>query len=340
MEPKTIDGAPQAARWHRAEPRRDLPWSALERMVSRALPQARLLAVEPLTGGLRNANFRLRVDSTDRLLMLRVYEHDASLCRKEIDLMRRIAGAVPVPEVIHAAPGGLDEIPPFTISNFVEGITFHELRRGGDREAIAQAAASVGEVLAAIGQFRFARPGWLGPGPEVTGPLLEGADPMPRFLDLCLASANLQRRMDDELRQRIHLFAWTHAPVFAKLDRESHLVHGDFNRRNLVVRAGSAGWRVAAVLDWEFAVSGTPLADLGSFLRYERAARPLLEPHVSQGYLRAGGELPVDWRRRARLIDLLAVCESLTHEELPDTAALELVELTRATVDDRDPELA
>ena len=33
-------------------------------------------------------------------------------------------------------------------------------------------------------------------------------------------------------------------------------------------------WKVAAVLDWEFAISGSPLADLGSFLRYERTARP------------------------------------------------------------------
>ena len=33
-------------------------------------------------------------------------------------------------------------------------------------------------------------------------------------------------------------------------------------------RAGR--WAVAAVLDWEFAVSGSPLADVGHFLRYER----------------------------------------------------------------------
>jgi len=39
----------------------------------------------------------------------------------------------------------------------------------------------------------------------------------------------------------------------------------------------------------------------------------------------------------ARWIDLLAICESLTHDGLPDAAAAELVELTRAAVENRDP---
>jgi aminoglycoside phosphotransferase (APT) family kinase protein len=91
------------------------------------------------------------------------------------------------------------------------------------------------------------------------------------------------------------------------------------------------------VLDWEFAVSGSPLGDLGNFLRYERAARPLAEPHFSAGYAHAGGVLPGDWRRLARVLDVAAICERLTHGQLPDTAVAELVELVRAIVEDRDP---
>ncbi len=332
-----IDGAPDASRWHRAEPRRILPGATLQRIVSRALPHSRALDVHPLSGGLRNANFKLRLDSTDRPMVLRIYEHDASLCQKEIDLLRMLGGSVPVAEVIFAEPHGIDDIPPFALLEYVEGIDLRELRRCGDRDAIAQAAGSAGEVLAAIGRFRFPTGGWLDPGPAVTAPLLEGADPMPRFVDLCLASENLQRRMPAELRDRLHALAWSQAPVFADLDREPGLVHGDFNSRNLVVRLASGRWSVAAVVDWEFAVSGSPLADFGNFLRYERRASPVMEPHFSEGYVRAGGKLPGHWRDLARWIDLLAICESLTHDGLPDAAAAELVELTRAAVENRDP---
>jgi hypothetical protein len=96
---------------------------------------------------------------------------------------------------------------------------------------------------------------------------------------------------------------------------------------------------VAAVLDWEFAVSGSSLADLGHFLRYESDYRPLAEPHFSEGYLHAGGILPEQWRTLARLVDLTALCESLTHDQLPSEVVAELVELVRATVENRDPKL-
>ena len=103
------------------------------------------------------------------------------------------------------------------------------------------------------------------------------------------------------------------------------------------MRCLAGRWRVVAVLDWEFAVSGSPLGDLGNFLRYERAAHPLAEPHFSAGYLHAGGALPRDWRRLARALDVAAICESLTRDQLPDRAIAELIELVRATVENRDP---
>jgi hypothetical protein len=74
------------------------------------------------------------------------------------------------------------------------------------------------------------------------------------------------------------------------------------------------------------------LNDLGNFLRYDDAARPLLEPHFSAGYLDAGGTLPPDWRRLTRLLDLTAMCEKLTHRELPAAVISELLDLVRATV--------
>jgi len=323
-----------------AEPRRSLPAPVLERIVHTAFRGCRVVASEALGDGLRNANFKLYLDPVPEPVVLRIYEHDVSLCRKEVDLMRLVAGSVPVPEVLYAEPRGWDGLPPFTLTRWVEGISFRDLKRSGDAQAIAEAAEDAGEVLAAIGRFRFPKPGWIAPGPTVAAPLLEGADSMPRFIDLCLASDNLQGRMPPELRARTHAVAWSWAPRLAAFDREACLVHGDFNKRNLLLRCTSGRWTVDVVLDWEFAVSSTPLADIGIFLRYERAVRPVAEPHFSASYARAGGQLPDDWRRLARLVDLVALCESLSHDELPDPVVTELVELVRATIEDRDPDLA
>lgn len=333
-------GALHPARCVRPEPRRSIAAPVLERILAPALPGRRVLEVQPLTDGLRNANFKLRLNSTPEWIVLRIYEQDASLCQKEIDLVRLVSGSVPVAEVIHAEPLGLDDIPPFMLMRYIEGITFLALKRSGDADAIAQAAHSAGETLAAIGRITFPKAGWLGPGPAVAVPLMEGADAMPRFVDLCLASADLQERMPGELRDRTHVLMWSYAPQLGLLDNQTCLVHGDFSRRNLLVERLGGRWKVTAVLDWEFAVSGSPLGDMGNFLRYERTSQPLAEPHFSSGYLHAGGMLPDDWRRLTRIVDLVATCEMLTRDQLPDAVTTELLEIVRATVENRDPQFA
>jgi len=329
-----IPGAPEQARWHRAEPRRAVPAPALDRIAQSAFPGRRVAAMEPLGDGLRNANFKLCFEPAREPVLLRIYEHDPSVCRKEADLLRLVGASVPVPEMIYCEATGWEDLPPFALLRWIEGITFRELKRRGSREAIGQAAYAAGETLAAIGRFSFSKPGWIAPGPEVTAPLLEGAQPLARFVDLCLASENARRRLPADVADRAQALMGRCAPRLAEIEHEACLVHGDFNRRNLLVRETSGRWSVAAVLDWEFAVAGSPLADLGNFLRYEKRAQPLAEPHFSTGFAHAGGVLPPDWRELARILDLAAIAESLASDRLPEVYVPELVELVRATIEE------
>jgi aminoglycoside phosphotransferase (APT) family kinase protein len=291
----------------------------IERMVGRAFPRGRVTELQPLEGGYRNGTFKLRVDAASEPLVLRVYRHDTSLCQKELDLLELVRSAVPVPEVVYAAATGFEELPPFALMRFVEGVTLHELA------AHELAAFSAGEVLAAIGGFTFSAPGWLAPGPTVAGPLLEGAHPMPRFVDQCLASVQLQQRVPTEVRDAVHKLVWTRSGELAEWGGEARLVHGDFNAKNLIVRCEGGRWNVAAVLDWEFAVSGSPLADIGNFLRFGDS------PDFVAGYAHGGGVLPPDGRRLARLIDLVAVCDLLTRDTLPEEEGMRLADVVNRT---------
>jgi aminoglycoside phosphotransferase (APT) family kinase protein len=118
-----IPGAPSEAQWVRTSPRRDLPADVLERIVSTAFPRNRILDAELLGDGLRNSNFKLNLDSMREAIVLRIYKHDASLCRKELDVLGFVRDSVPVPEVFHAEPLGMDGVPPFALLRYVEGIT-------------------------------------------------------------------------------------------------------------------------------------------------------------------------------------------------------------------------
>lgn len=294
----------------------------------------RLVAAERLTGGLRNSNFKVLLEPAREPLVLRVYENDRELCRKEVDLHRLVRGVVPVPEIVHAMPDGIDGGAPFVFMQYIDGITVRELRRRGERAALADAASSIGEALAAIGRTTFPKPGRLAAGPTVGAPLLEGADPCPRFVDDCLATAEAHGRIDSKTRALASACAWSWAPRLAALDEERRLVHCDFSSGNVLVRELEGRWSIAAVLDWEFAVSASPLIDVGNFLRYEATSKFPMEPHFSAGFTRAGGQLSEDWLRLSRVLDLTALAEMLARGTQPADVSAEILGLIRATAEE------
>ena len=75
------------------------------------------------------------------------------------------------------------------------------------------------------------------------------------------------------------------------------LTHGDFGGSNILVGIDELGARVEAVIDWEFAFSGSPMMDLGNLLRPPLGELAGFEDAVAGGYRAAGGLLPDNWRR-------------------------------------------
>ena len=114
----------------------------MQDIVGTAFPRCRLVDVQPFADGFRNANFKLRLDSIPGFVVLRIYEHDPSLCAKEVDLLNLIKYSVPVLAIIHAELEGLNEIPPFVFMHYVEGISLRELKRKGDSGSIATIPAT------------------------------------------------------------------------------------------------------------------------------------------------------------------------------------------------------
>ena len=304
--------------------------------VKTAFPDLKVAATEILTGGLINTNIKIEFSSREPPVVLRIYRGDAAVCLKESAVLQWVRPTVPVPRVIHVEPNGIDGSGPFSILEFVNGVTFQQLKRTNDLDAIHQAAASAGETLARIGEFQFPKPGRLEVDKELSvgGRYIEGPDPIPRLLESFLESKRLQQRIDSSLQQQLHNFIWSWADRLRAFDNDSHLVHCDFGNRNILVDCVEGRWKVVAVLDWEFALSGSPLIDVGNFLRYEPEDTPLREPYFSRAFVESGGFLPDDWRRVSRVLDLTALVECLTHDHLPEDVAGEILGLINSTLRD------
>ncbi|HET6975596.1 MAG TPA: phosphotransferase [Pyrinomonadaceae bacterium] len=314
----------------------------IRRLLFKVFPQRSVKNLNVLSGGLSNTNIRVDFEANYKPVVIRVYRNGARVCRKELALYDLLSPTIRVPRVLHAAPEGIEDSPAFMINEYVIGATFQELKRTEDLKAIQQASYSAGATLASIGGFTFEKPGRLEveehPGALAVGQkFIDGPAQVARLMDTFLASANCERRAGPKLIQRLHDYLWSWSSCIPHLEEAPCLVHNDFGNRNILVRQENGKWVVAAILDWEFAFSGSPLLDVGHFLRYERSNAPLREPHFSQGFVEHGGQLPDNWRETATTIDLTGIVECLTHDELPVDVESELLELINATLDHREP---
>jgi len=295
-----------------------------------------------LSGGLINTNLKVSFEANYDPVVLRVYRDGAEPCRKEVALHSLLRAHVRVPEILHSKTD--DSGVSFSVLQYINGITFQQLTSSGNVLAISDAARSVGRTLGAIGQVRFPRPGKLEVEKSsnqlrVGEPFITGPDSIPRLLDRFLESTVCCERLGADLTSSVRDFVWAWSSAIPNLDERPTLVHNDFGNRNILVREDNGQWVVAAVLDWELAFSGSQLLDVGHFLRYEKACTPQQEPFFSQGFIESGGQLPEDWKAIVRVIDLTGLVECLTHENLPREVELELLELIKATVEHRDPEI-
>jgi len=226
---------------------------------------AELAEVDLIAGGRSNLTYRLAVSgpSGRRLLVLRrpplghvlPTAHDMS---REFRVLAALSGTrVPVARPL-AFCDDADVIgAPFYVMEHVAGVVIRtrqdttELTPGQGRDL----SEGLADMLAAIHGVDVAATG--------LGSLGRGAGYLSRQLD------RWQRQWDLSATREVPGYAELVARLTAALpaEGETTLVHGDFRLDNVLVQL-AAQPRIAAVVDWEMATLGDPLADLGLTLVY------------------------------------------------------------------------
>lgn len=304
--------------WTRTTPAVPLSIAAIATMLDPWLAGRDVTSAELMPGGLANRNIHLRLDGRPHECVLRVYDRNPAACAKEVAVLGLIGREVPVPRVLFVEDTP-ESGPPFAVMSVVDGISLRTLRSFGDDQPVAEAAFDAGRILAMLARY---------PGPptkhENALELIEAFSAAPLF----------RERVSTSLRDGITSLVRRWQPRIDECAANESLVHGDFNSPNLFVRRTDDGWRIAAVLDWEFALNASPYCDIGNFLRYHRSDRPRYEPAFSAGLREGGISLPPDWLMLARAMDLPALCELLGRVDVPDAVVAELILLLHETLSD------
>jgi aminoglycoside phosphotransferase (APT) family kinase protein len=242
-----------------------------------------VLSVELLGNGKSNTSYKLRVDD-GAAYVLRLYSQGSPA--REARIMDMVRNLAPVPTQ-------LDSGDTWSLTTFLEGETLERKPRHSGAAA---------EVLSKIASVLFDSPGWIEADGKIT-PFPFGG--VRGFIGGMLSREDVLAWTGRDLAEAVHRSVEAQSDLLDDLESQRSLVHGDFNPTNILVKDGV----VSGVLDWEYAHSGTPFMDVGNLLRH---TNPAYHPLIEHG-LRAGGmDLPEDWQRRARLVDLTSHLEFLT----------------------------
>ena len=269
---------------------RVLPLMDVSRAQLEALVGGEIVRVESIDGGLTNTIHKVTLERGD-VLAVKHYAGGREAFEAELATLTLLHGSLPVPDIVHA-----DERLLAIVYRWIDGTPLNEVRRKQPPSAFASLAEPLGRLLSWLARTDATEP----------FPLRTVLDRAHAQLSKGRARARMGRPMADELRRELDAreaqLAWG----------QVCLVHGDLNARNVIVKPATADrWRITGVIDWEATTTFSPLLDMGSLFRYANRYDAAFRTSFERGYLEAGGTLPPDWMRTARLLDSTLLVDTL-----------------------------
>jgi fructokinase len=309
--------------------------AALSEVLDPLYPHHNIVSAELVSGGFANASYKIALSHMAAPIVVRVYLRDPTAAYREASILELVKARVPVPEILYVSPASR-EPHTYVILGWVHGIPLDEALIEAPRGDARVAVRSTGGVLARLQEFRFGTSGFFGSTLDVDRPVASDARAIVGVLERSLFENVGEERLGVALTQRLWQFIKEHEESLSAVEHESLLVHGDFNGANVIVRTAPEPPGVSAVIDWEYAHSGTPLVDLGSMLR-RAAGRPAwFEEELIRGYTEEGGVLPENWRQVSRIVDLVKLCTFVTSPNAGDVAVNGVRAIVEATLSEEN----
>lgn len=314
--------------WDRATAELELSAADVEDVLRPLMPDVKVVEVTPTSGGLANTNLKIRLAEDENPLLLRFFVRDPDAIRKEWSLLGLVNIRVPAPMLCCTAEDNSVTGHPYILMQWVEGQRLETVVGSLKSDEVKHLGESLGETLAAIHSFEFDQAGFFGENLQIVTPMEMSGAGLLAYAKECLTNPMVEERLDADFVKRTIRFVEKENILLDEWAGKPCLTHCDFNSSNILVNTTAGLWEVAAVLDWEFAISGTPFFDFGNLLRAPVGEIPGMEEAVANGYKNAGGNLHPHWRRMSKLTDLTAWFEFLTRE----SAGPQLISDARAQI--------
>jgi aminoglycoside phosphotransferase (APT) family kinase protein len=292
--------------WNRASATIELDTHELDKLLSPVFPRQRVMHAAPAQGGLANTNVCVVISDRDTPVLLRLFQRAPEQACKEFKLNQLVANTVPVPKFFHFAETNEITGSPYIVMEWVDAPRLESIVKDVDGDEILQLGKTLGETARAIHSFKFAEYGFFDRDLNIQNPINLGLPGMLAYAQECLIEKNGKERLGEQVTEEALKFLSERGNILNDWTGPACLTHADFGGSNILVHKKDDQWKVAAVLDWEFAFSGTPFMDFGNLLRRPLGEMSSFVDQFHQAYISSGGVLPESWRKLTALTDLTA----------------------------------
>lgn len=267
-------------------------------MLKVVYPDKQLHSISLLAQGCANLNYKVLFSDDSVPYLLRIYLRDKAAALKEQKISELIKKDIPVPQFyeVHDHLGYR-----FAVMKFMPGITLRDLLLSDKSYDLADIMHSTGLLLGKIAAYTY---------PGEPSEQLSYVD----YAEQCFTTSIVHKELDSKLIERIKRYLSDYAEFFPN-DSEQHLVHADFDPANILVGKIDKQWQVTAVLDWEFAFSGSILCDVANMLRYAHQMPETFTQSFIAGIYDSGVILPRDWFMSVYLLNLFSLLDCLQRSD-------------------------
>jgi Ser/Thr protein kinase RdoA (MazF antagonist) len=297
------------ADWEKTSLTAQIPQGLVEKMALLAYPNKKLISHELIAGGCANLNFKIIFQRDKSPLILRVYLRDKDAAYREQKIARLLKQSVPVPQTYYI--GKMDGYT-FAITEFMPGIPLRALLLGNMAYNLSAIMHNVGQTLSKISLHSFPQAGFFDKKLNILPH--QPSDDYLTFAKSCLANKMVSSLLSPDKITKINQILDKHSQHFPNIN-EKQLVHADFDPANLLVNHIDGIWKVSAVLDWEFAFSGSRLFDLANMLRYAHKMPPDYQNGFLSGLTNNSQKLPENWQITLNLLNLESLLDCLKNAD-------------------------
>jgi aminoglycoside phosphotransferase (APT) family kinase protein len=306
---------------------------AVRKMLEPFFGEEKVECIEMLSGGLNNSNIMV-TSSFNEKYVLRIYNKGNKSMMIECKIARLLSGKVPVAQVLYSDSSCSLFQFPFLLMKWVRGEQLSQMIYRENANEIWSAGGAAGAALAEIHKMKLPDSGFFDDQLNIREHVQINAASFMLFMEEFYRKGNVTKHLGENVCRKILTFSQEHAYLLDDLGEQCCLVHSDYNPLNILVEEKGGIIRISAILDWEYAFSGSPLMDIGNMLRYEDiTATSMFMPFILS-YQENGGDLPDKWLQKAKLLDLIALFDLSDQEECGTVRVADIKRLILKTMDE------